>query len=93
MSVVSIPIDNDEIDTAMGNWRVLHWDYFGKCFSLILSKVCVRILCSAREESKPNSHISQDLRNQTIDYVEVETLMNTYVYVHHPGQVRTDGWI
>ena len=39
MLVVSIPIDMEEIEPLMGEWRVLHYDYFGRCYSLTLSKV------------------------------------------------------
>ena len=92
MFVVSIPIDMEGNDTAMGKWRVLHYDYFGRCYSLILSKVmCYDNLFWILIDNKLIPiwlRMSQSLRNMTIHYVQLEALMDTYVYIHYPGQVR-----
>ena len=37
---VEIPLDNEEvIRRQIGRWKTLHYDYFGKCFSLTLHEV------------------------------------------------------
>ena len=37
---INIPLDNEAArEKGVGEWKVLHYDYFGRCYSLILSEV------------------------------------------------------
>ena len=40
---INIPLNNEAAkEKGMGEWKVLHYDYFGRCYSLILSEVSIK---------------------------------------------------
>ena len=65
----------------------MHYDHFGKCYSLSLDKVGKGDICISKLYKW--SHLLQNVQKWTITYIEVETLIHTYVYVHYPGHVSS----
>ena len=40
---INIPLDNEEArGKGVGEWKVIHYDYFGRCYSLTLSEVSTK---------------------------------------------------
>ena len=37
---IEVPLNEEEIlKSSLGKWNILHYDYFGRCYSLTLNKV------------------------------------------------------
>ena len=76
---------------GMGTWKVLHYDLYGKCFSLSLRSVSFKPRIRIRSYLIHADYMY--MKHLALAAIDIETRGNTKIFLHYPGHVSVNKYL